>query len=725
MPGLSFDAATRILSGTPTANGATELTYTATDGTEERIASFSVIVRDAGQNQRPQIAEAFESVRGEPNTFVEVDLSAYFMDPDGDPLIYTSVSEAPTRVRVVRQDGPMLTLYFGFRLSGSTTVTVTATDVFDAFVLQRLFTRTDRAPVLINQFVDVTLDVADGPQTYEEAGGNLLSSHFSDSSSAPGEPTVAFRFEASSEDETIASVSLDNLDSLGNIRLTPNTPLTLTPAGCLGDTVVSVRATDRDGGSSEGRFTVTVEDPSGVAPECGVGGVLGDVNRAILPEVARAIAGHIVDAIARRIEQARDGVAAAGTIGGRTSLASALAAHGEAVSEGTRNFEDLLGDSNFVLPLGAGDEDEAGTPSVTLWGGGDYRNLSGESGEIKWDGDLLSVHLGGDVRLREDVLAGLMVSRSRSDLKYEAGTTQKGDHELSVTNVSPYVGWSALDGGMDLWASVGYGTGDLEVSYGPDGTDGKALSDVEMRTVSAGVSGRVMELEAGGAIRIKGDALKTTLEVDDSSDGAIEKESFDASRLRVSVEASLSRAMDSGAKLEPSVEAGVRHDGGDGNTGSGIELNVGLRHTQPTSGVTLEGGAYTLVGRDDYQEWGIHGQLQVAAGTAGRGLSLNLSPGYGNTPSGLQKIWQQDVIEQDANSRDAGMRVDTRLGYGLSTLGGQGLLTPYSEITFEKTNSYRLGLKWDAGSVLRLNLVGEHRGSPVTHEVLLKVEVLF
>ena len=66
MRGLSFDAATRILSGTPTANAATLLTYTATDGTEATddteagiaTRSFSVIVRDAGQNQRPQAVKA-------------------------------------------------------------------------------------------------------------------------------------------------------------------------------------------------------------------------------------------------------------------------------------------------------------------------------------------------------------------------------------------------------------------------------------------------------------------------------------------------------------------------------------------------------------------------------------------------------------------------------------------------------------------------------------------
>ena len=108
-----------------------------------------------------------------------------------------------------------------------------------------------------------------------------------------------------------------------------------------------------------------------------------------------------------------------------------------------------------------------------------------------------------------------------------------------------------------------------------------------------------------------------------------------------------------------------------------------------------------------------------------RGLSLRLSPGYGNSHSGLQKIWQQDVIEPDENAKDASMRVDIRIGYGLPSLAGQELFTPYSEMTFNDTNTYRLGVQWDASSVLGLNLADERSGTPVEHRILLKGEIRF
>ena len=449
-----------------------------------------------------------------------------------------------------------------------------------------------------------------------------------------------------------------------------------------------------------------------------------EINRVILPEVARAVAGHIVDAITRRLEDVRKGVSAAsGSIGGQTSIAAALAAHGEAVSDDTRSFEDLLGRSSFTLPLGAGAEGDASTSSVTIWGGGDYRDLSGESEEIDWGGDMLSIHLGADTQLRNNVTVGLAVSRSRSDVDFTRTTdeiTHEGTHDLTVTNVSPYVGWSTER--LDLWGSVSLGSGEVEIDSGDIIL--QQSSDIEMRTIAAGVSGKVRETEAGSIVRIKGDVLQSKIEVDDNGED-ITADKLDANRLRVAVEASRPRTLDSGARLEPSLEAGIRHDGGDGNTGSGLELNAGVSHSSPTSGVTLEGGLYTLLGRDNYEEWGVHGQIQLAAGKAGRGLSLRLSPGYGNIQSGLQNIWQQDVIESDGNAADASMRVDTRIGYGLSSLSGQGLLTPYSEMTFDSTNTYRLGVQWDAGPALDLNLAGERSGTSGVHKILLKGDIRF
>ena len=43
----------------------------------------------------------------------------------------------------------------------------------------------------------------------------------------------------------------------------------------------------------------------------------------------------------------------------------------------------------------------------------------------------------------------------------EGVTTQNDTHDLTVTNVSPYVGWSTKR--LDLWGSIGLGKGEVGI----------------------------------------------------------------------------------------------------------------------------------------------------------------------------------------------------------------------------------------------------------------------
>ena len=79
---------------------------------------------------------------------------------------------------------------------------------------------------------------------------------------------------------------------------------------------------------------------------------------------------------------------------------------------------------------------------------------------------------------------------------------------------------------------------------------------------------------------------------------------------------------------------------------------------------------------------------------------------------------------------DYAMKLDARVGYGFGfTLNEHhGVLTPYSELTYGTTDSYRMGLNWAAGTRFDLTLLGERREpttDPAEHAVLLKGEVRF
>ena len=464
-------------------------------------------------------------------------------------------------------------------------------------------------------------------------------------------------------------------------------------------------------------FAVTVAEPMFVA-----------LNEVLVPEVARAMADSTVGAIARRIEQAARGAEATGlSLGGQDGWAAALRTHGEAVSEGRRGFKEMLAGSDFVLPLSADDE-AAGASSVTLWGSGEYRSLSGESGTLGWDGALSGVHLGVDARPREDLLAGVAVSWLESDLDYEdaaSGGHGEGAHGVELTGVHPYLGWRAGEG-VEVWATAGYGEGELEVT--PKGEEART-SDIEMRTVGVGGSGVLLE-RGVSTVRLKGEVMRSTVEVDGSAD--IEGVEVRATRVRMAVEAGQRHALADGGVFEPSLEVGVRHDGGDGETGTGAEMGGRVSYRHPARGITAEGRVRALVaGRGGgYEEWGIEGHFGVSPGAGGRGLSLSVRPGYGDRgEGGIEQLWRQGVSDDgDHGAEDDRARLETRLGYGLFLPGYAGVFTPYTGMTVGATEGYRIGVSWKAGSRIDLDLVGERRApgaGPAEHALVLRGEVRF
>ena len=187
-----------------------------------------------------------------------------------------------------------------------------------------------------------------------------------------------------------------------------------------------------------------------------------------------------------------------------------------------------------------------------------------------------------------------------------------GEVSTTVTSLNPYVGWH-MPGGMNLWAAAGYGTGEVEID---DASAEMQSSDLTQQMVAAGVSGPLMSSDgmiAGGTtnLSLKGEVAFTSADVDGSGTSA--SLSLSASRQRLMLEGTHVQKLDSGATFTPSLELGVRNDGGDGETGTGIEAGGALRYEDAASGLTVEGRVRTLLSHSgDYEETGVSGLVRIA-----------------------------------------------------------------------------------------------------------------
>ena len=516
---------------------------------------------------------------------------------------------------------------------------------------------------------------------------------------------------------------------------------------------------------SETSFTLTlaagsVEDLAGnMGPDDAVSASPDStaVAEVILSEIARAIADQSISAIVGRVERARSQpngtgfnfagqqMSLAGNAnanGGGESMSSTLAGmittHGQALADDTLDMKSLLGNSEFTMPLNA--LGGAGT-GTTFWGSGDYRNIDGESKDLDWDGDLFSLHLGVDTRITAEAIGGVAVSWSEGEMDYDDTTgTGKKTYDTSMVSINPYFAWSDEYG--KAWMTAGYGEGELERE---DGTGSTSTNDLSMQTFAIG--GNSVLLQRGAdTLRLKGEISQSVLEVDDAK-GTDLPDEVDANRARLSLESTNTITRDNGVRIDRNVEVGVRHDDGDGTTGSGIELALGLRHVN-AGGLSVEGKLRGLLGHTgDVNEWGISGTIKQSTGADGQGFSFALSPGYGDDASDIQRLWEHGLRDANGNAssgadpdytartRAYSARLDARVGYGMngftapSWLGsGSGLLTPYSALTLSDSgNRYRLGVQWKLGDRFDFDLVGEREDATNAddNKILLKGELRF
>ena len=418
------------------------------------------------------------------------------------------------------------------------------------------------------------------------------------------------------------------------------------------------------------------------------------VNRVLAPEVARATLDSSLEALRRRLIAATSGEM---QVTDFADLAAGTGVWGE--------HEAALSGSVFTLPLGAGDRHDA----PVLWGAGDWRDYSnGRHDAVDWDGKASSLHAGTDLRIGKDLLAGLMLSWSQVDLDYASrtvGNAGDGEYESRMTSLYPYLSWT---GSLNLWATAGFGQGRVTID---DDTGAGHSADTDLRSVALGVRKTLVEkaewLPESYPIRLdlRGIAWLAHFEVDGR--GPIRRERADVNRVRLALEGSQMRALESGGMLVPSLELGLRHDGGDGETGTGVLAGAGLRWTEPGRSLTVEGRARALHAHGEVREWNLGGRLQLKSADR-RGLELDLVPGWGAMELTSEHLWTGGAQKSATWVSKPQARLEAKLGYGLAPPAGFTQMLPYLHLSLaDDAQHYRMGGHLKFGSELSLRLEGE------------------
>ncbi len=457
------------------------------------------------------------------------------------------------------------------------------------------------------------------------------------------------------------------------------------------------------------------------------------VNRSVLPELSRATWGSVVEAVTGRLESSGAGSGMADT------LASALKAREGMQDKSGVTWRDVVEGRTFAVALGGDGGSGGGSgsgadggvggsgsgSSAVVWGGGSRRSLALDKGSLDWSGDLFAAHVGMDALLGEGLRGGLAASWIEGEIEY---TDRSGDEAVTGVHVSrlaavhPYLGWSGADGSR-LWGALGYGEGEIEIAD-TEFVERFGVQKGDSAFVGVAVGGSVPVVSANGlVVSVKGSGEATRYSVDDNG-LALAEVSVDTRRVRLAAEARRTWALAGGGAFTPSLEVGARWDGGDGETGAGMELGGGVEWTLPSRGLSVEARGRALVAHQgDVEEWGVSGTARLSPGSGGRGLSLALSPRWGASESGLARLWDEGMTGRASPGATADAAADTvhleaEVGYGIGFWEGSGLATPHAGVGYgnDGERRYRLGTRFAFGPDVAVGLQAERKEGTATPE---------
>ena len=360
----------------------------------------------------------------------------------------------------------------------------------------------------------------------------------------------------------------------------------------------------------------------------------------------------------------------------------------------------------------------------TTWGRGSYMEFDGLDPGVGVSGEVLNLTAGFDVQTGA-LTSGAAFAGSAGTGTFEVARTEDqsertGTISSTLGSAHPYVHLGVAEW-LQLWGLGGIGTGSLRIS-GAEEDAGLFLTmwAVGGRSELPPVPGRDL------TFALKSDAFWVYTKSDATD--VRRTSSTKASRMRLMLESSFRLVSVWGGELTPLVEAGFRRDGGDAETGRGLEVASGLRYANSERGLFLEMTGRSLVAHEDenYREWGLGGSLRLEPPDS-RGLALRVNSSPGAAASTVHGLWSETGAVSHF-ARPLLGRHEAEVGYGLATRGGATLM-PFSAFVYAPggTRGVRLGGRMRTVSGWTLSLSGSRSESPhygASYGVLLRGSLL-
>ena len=458
-------------------------------------------------------------------------------------------------------------------------------------------------------------------------------------------------------------------------------------------------------GEPSGIASATTDDPVQRA---------GRLNAAVLPHFVAATSAATLEAIAGRVEAVALGRSPSRELRARGLMALAGSAGARDRDEGP-TVARVLDGASFAMPFVDGTAGQETAPSggtMGLWGAAEHQGM-GEprADDVRWEGGMLSLHVGADRRIRRDFLVGVAGGRSAGEYDFADLTGAReveGIYEARMTTVSPYAAWLPGGPGVAVWVAGSFGWGRVEIDDHPAGMRASG-----MRMLAGALGGRrVLLSNTASSLGLHSEGWYSRVSLDGTEE--MEAVTLEMQRARFLLEGAHVYRYPAGHQVRLMLESGLRYDVGDATNGVGLEAGGGLRYRSASGRVAAEGrGRVRLTGSDGYEEWGVAGRFEIAPRRDGRGLSFRLAPSWGEAASGVRELWQRGLGDPAGEGMTTPKALlNAEAAYGLSRIPG----APYGILQLAPGRGRALGagIRYQVAQLLNLRLEGNYSKTHAT-----------
>ena len=364
--------------------------------------------------------------------------------------------------------------------------------------------------------------------------------------------------------------------------------------------------------------------------------------------------------------------------------------------------ETLLHGTRFMLTAPAGERGG----QLALWGRVSHGGFNRAQPHTTVGGEATTGMLGMDYA-RDRLNFGAILSQSKGTAATQDANAASSAIESDLTAFTPWVSFNATEQ-ITTWASLGYGTGNMTLTRA---TQVPATTGIDWRMAAMGARGNLVTRDTGFSLDLAADAMWVSTSLSDTSDTGLQLASVssDVTRARLGLAAAWQYDLVSGITLTPRLEMGLRHDGGDAETGSGLEIGGGLVWTDPERGVSMDLAGRTLALHEDgdFEDWGLSAGLNYDPHPeTGQGFSMTMARSLGGSASGGVEAFLGSETFPNATENGGNGTWSIEAAYGMNRKSGM-VGSPYTRLSGDgSVEAARLGyrIKPDAAHAAGINV---------------------